>query len=120
MSDDDFWALIEKGEGCWRWTGARNPDGYGQFSRGGKTVLAHRHAYQLCHGTDLKGLRVRRLCPDRSCVRPDHLEVMVPRSALRPKWAQAPEPEKASEPLEGSPSVFTPPVMDEAAEKLFW
>jgi hypothetical protein len=120
MRDEYFWSLVEKGEGCWRWTGPRSPDGYGYFSLGGKTVLAHRHAYQLSHGTDLKGLRVHRLCTDRSCVRPDHLEVTVPRSALRPKWTRGPEPEKAPEAPKGKPQGFKPPVLDAAAEKRFW
>lgn len=75
----------EPNTGCWLWTGAVLPKGYGVFGR--KTVRgsrqiagpAHRASYELFRGPIPKGLHLDHLCRQPSCVNPDHLEAVTPR-----------------------------------------
>lgn len=61
---------------CWIWTGARQSNGYGSVGipNGHRTVLAHRHVYELLVGPIADGLQIDHLCRTRSCVNPAHLE----------------------------------------------
>lgn len=71
-----FWAKVSKvdGAGCWIWTGAATPDGYGVFGAvAGELVLAHRYSYQLAHGKPPGDLFVCHDCDTPSCVNPAHL-----------------------------------------------
>lgn len=75
-SKADFWANVEKSDGCWLWTGYKGEAGYGQFSLNGGHIPAHRHSYELHFGPVPPGLFVCHNCPDGdnpACVRPDHL-----------------------------------------------
>lgn len=74
-----FWAKVDKfgQNGCWLWTAALDPAGYGRFKeagRGGLVRLAHRIAYQLVVGPIPTGLQLDHLCRVRRCVNPAHLE----------------------------------------------
>lgn len=60
--------------GCWIWTAFVNPDGYGMVSVRGKSIRAHRHAYQLFVGPIPSGKQLDHLCRVRGCVNPSHLE----------------------------------------------
>lgn len=72
-----FWAKVEKGPGCWLWTGAKNSRGYGQTASGlkGKSKLAHRASYEHFYGPIPDGLYVLHRCDVPHCVNPQHLFV---------------------------------------------
>lgn len=70
--EERFWAKVQRGGGCWLWTGATAATGYGMFD--GRT--AHRTSYQLTVGPIEPGLVIDHLCRVRNCVRPDHLEAV--------------------------------------------
>jgi HNH endonuclease len=64
----------EDDRGCWRWTGARHPEGYGIFRENGRRFLAHRWSYEHHVGPIPDDLQLDHLCRVRACVNPDHLE----------------------------------------------
>jgi hypothetical protein len=63
---------------CWLWTGSISKDGYALFSpRRGKTMFAHRWAYEHWIGPIPEGLvldHVVERCLHKHCVNPHHLE----------------------------------------------
>lgn len=71
-----FWSKVSTD--CWLWTGstAGLRGGYGAFRVDGKNRLAHRVAYELSRGPIPHGMTVDHLCRVRSCVNPDHLELV--------------------------------------------
>jgi len=68
-----FWSKVLVGDGCWEWTGAKNK-GYGHLSDGGRTVGAHRVAYEMLIGPIPDAHEVDHLCLNKACVNPAHLE----------------------------------------------
>ncbi len=63
---------IDEG-GCWLWVGHIAANGYAIFSDG-KSVLAHRWAYERYIGPIPEGFVIDHLCGVRCCVNPLHLE----------------------------------------------
>ena len=76
---DRFWAKVHKTDTCWLWTAAITGTGYGAIGVNGKTVLAHRWAYEQVKGPIPKGMQLDHLCRVRHCVNPDHLEAVTSR-----------------------------------------
>jgi hypothetical protein len=69
---------INKTNGCWYWTGAKTPKGYGKIVVNGKTVYAHRLSWVLYCGPaleDIESLLILHKCDTPSCVNPKHLFV---------------------------------------------
>ena len=52
---DRFLSKISKNSGsdCWQWTASRTQQGYGMFSFQGKSIPAHRFAYEQKVNQDL-------------------------------------------------------------------
>ena len=59
---------------CWIWSGKCYWDGYGRLSRKGKSLRAHRVAYETWVGPIPQGRLVRHKCDTRKCINPSHLE----------------------------------------------
>jgi len=59
--------------GCWLWTGALNPNGYGNATIKTKSTYAHRAFYELHVGKIPEGMFVLHKCDIKCCVNPSHL-----------------------------------------------
>ena len=81
--EDRFWGSTDKSDSCWLWTGTLDTCGYGQIKSKGKTLKAHRFAYELLVGPIPDGLQLDHLCRVRNCVNPDHLEPVTQTENVR-------------------------------------
>lgn len=72
---DNFHQRIEyePNSGCWLWSGATWPDGYGKVKVRQKTAFAHRRSYELHVGCIPKGAIICHRCDTPACVNPAHL-----------------------------------------------
>lgn len=81
VSQEFFWAHVERGDGCWRWTGFVDAKGYGriQVKRADRVGRASEGAYRvswaLKNGPIPNGLHILHSCDNPICVNPDHLRV---------------------------------------------
>jgi hypothetical protein len=69
--------MPEPNSGCWLWTASVNRLGYGHFRWNGSIKGAHRVAYELAHGQIPDNFEIDHKCKVRSCVNPDHLELVT-------------------------------------------
>ena len=71
-----FWMKVQKGPGCWEWTGAKSRLGYGNFTTTNPSRrfwMAYRYAYTQIVGAIPEGAFLDHMCHNPSCVNPDHL-----------------------------------------------
>ncbi len=75
-------SFMEKWEydnGCWRWTAATDPAGYGRFGYKRKTVLSHHLAYEWYHERPInEGYVLHHICQNPPCCNPIHLTEVTP------------------------------------------
>lgn len=98
-----WWDLTEVGPGCWLWLGRTTDDGYPLFDVPGRTVRAHRWAWEqihgplparwtldhVCHTYDVE-CPGGDACVHTACVRfTDHLEPLPPGENVRRRHARA-------------------------------
>lgn len=68
-----FFGLVEFTDECWEWLGSKYQGGYGKYS----AILAHRISYELTRGHVPEDMCLDHLCKNRSCVNPEHLEIVT-------------------------------------------
>ena len=73
-TSERFWMNVKQDGECWVWAANINPNGYGHFDVDGRTVRAHRFAYEDLRAEIPEGLHIDHLCRNRACVNPWHLE----------------------------------------------
>ena len=78
--EERFWSKVEKTSTCWLWKGCAPT-----IVVKGKRIYAHKLSYSMHFGPIPEGQRVRRVCRDRRCVRPDHLELFNMRGSNHPR-----------------------------------
>ena len=71
--EERFWSKVNKGPGCWMWTGHKDNNGYGKFYYDRGARLAHRISYKMKYKSIPKGMYVCHRCDNTSCVRISHL-----------------------------------------------
>jgi len=81
-------------QGCWIWTGSHNGVGYGEIRIKNKKVYAHRWAYENIGGNKIpEGYQIDHLCRNPSCVNPDHLEAVLPKTNVQRGLGALPRPQ---------------------------
>lgn len=94
----DVWEQIsEDDDGCWRFRGRLNRDGYGVLRYRRRPFLAHRLVWVALVGP-LGGATLDHRCRVRSCVRPAHLEPVSRSENSRRRWRRGSQPLTGKEP----------------------
>jgi hypothetical protein len=63
--------------GCWIWTAAQTPNGYGVFGFKGRTSSAHRILYEWINGPVGSLVVDHAKCQNPPCVNPEHMEAVT-------------------------------------------
>lgn len=87
-------SVLDVDSGCWRWTGAHVPKGYGQMRVNGQRQAVHRLAHEVWIGPIPEGYEVDHVheagCVHRDCVNPAHLEAVTHAENVRRQLAARP------------------------------
>lgn len=79
--------------GCWVWSKRTVVNGYGRMGDGqGRTVMAHRLAYEYWVGEIPLGLTIDHVCRNKLCCNPAHLEAVTPSENVRRAYKHPPRP----------------------------
>lgn len=72
---DRFWMKVIKTDGCWKWTGAKHPFGYGMIRAGGtqEKITSSRASWLVHFGDIPPGMMVCHKCDNPECTNPEHL-----------------------------------------------
>ena len=70
---------------CWAWKASRTQQGYGMFSYQGRSIPAHRFAFEHYKGEIPDKNIVHQVCQNNCCVNPDHL-IICTKSESRLKY----------------------------------
>jgi len=73
----------QKGSDCWFFTGSKLPSGYGILWNGVRPIGAHRISFQLYRGEITDGMEIDHICNNRSCVNPEHLQLLTHKENMR-------------------------------------
>jgi hypothetical protein len=65
------------GDDCWPWMAGKNSKGYGYVYFDGTMVRAHILIYEVLKGKIPGNLELDHTCRNRSCVNPDHVELVT-------------------------------------------
>lgn len=83
---------IDTQSGCHVWMRLLTKDNYATMWLNGKTVSAHRYAYEQKCGTVPSGLEIDHLCRNTRCVNPDHMQAVTHIENMRRRvWRPAPQ-----------------------------
>lgn len=75
MVHTTFWSKVDKTGDCWIWLSSKSEKGYGVFYAGGRTIRAHRVAWELVNGPIPRGMLLDHKCHRPSCVNPSHMRI---------------------------------------------
>lgn len=71
---------------CWEWNGNINPQGYGTVRTRGKTMGAHRVAYETWVGPIPDGMFACHRCDNPPCMNPAHIFPGTPQDNVTDMW----------------------------------
>lgn len=85
-----FLGSTERRGDCLIWTGTLRPDGYGVIGVNGRSVRAHRFAYEREHGPIPEGMLIDHSCHTPACVRVEHLRLATPKQNAQNRSGRRP------------------------------